>query len=129
MRKLPAGSAREVIMVLGQKPRTVVEEVDLVNPVGHCHDGQSRKELGYPGAGPTVVITDLGVLRPDPEIKELTLVAMHPGASVGHAREATGWELRVAEELGTTDPPTEEELRTPYKLHARIAAARKGAVE
>ena len=115
-------------MVLGKRPRTFVEEVDLVNPVGHRYGGQSCKELGYPGAGPTVVITDLWVLRPDPETKELTLVAMHPGASVEHTREATGWALRVAEELGTTDPPTEEELRTPYELHARTAAARKEGV-
>ena len=115
-------------MVLGQKPRTFVEEVDLVNRVGHRHGGQSRKELVYPDAGPMVVITDLGVLRPDPETKELILVAMHSGASVERAREATGWALRVAEELGTTDPPTEEELRTPYELHARTAAARKEGV-
>jgi glutaconate CoA-transferase, subunit B len=120
-----AASAKEVIMVLRQKPRAFVEKLAFVTSVGHRYGGQSRKELGYPGAGPTVVITDLGVLRPDPETKELTLVALHPGASVEQAREATGWDLRVAEDLGTTEPPTEEELRALRDLHARTAAARK----
>jgi glutaconate CoA-transferase subunit B len=120
-----AASAKEVIMVLRQKPRAFVEKLAFVTSVGHRYGGQSRKELGYPGAGPTVVITDLGVLRPDPETKELTLVALHPGATAEQAREATGWELRVADDLGTTEPPTEEELRTLRELHAKTAAARK----
>ena len=81
--------------------------------------------MGYPGAGPTTVITDLGVLRPDPKTKELTLVALHPGATVEGAHEATGWELRVAEKVRTTEPPTDEELEVLRELHARTAAARE----
>ena len=120
-----AASAKEVIMVLRQKSRTFVEKLAFVTSVGHRYGGESRKELGYPGAGPTVVITDLGVLRPDPETKELTLVALHPGAGAEQARDGTGWELRVADDLGTTEPPTEQELRALRDLHARTAAARK----
>ncbi len=122
-----AASAKEVIMVLRQRPRSFVERLDFVTSVGHRHGGDSRGELGYPGAGPTAVITDLGVLRPDPETRELTLVALHQGATVEGAREATGWALRVAEELDTTEPPTEEELRILRDLHARTRAARKEA--
>ena len=77
--------------------------------------------LGYSGAGPTVVITDLGILRPDPETRELTMTALHPGTTV---QEATGWELEVAEELETTDPPTEKELRILRDLKARTEASR-----
>ena len=54
-------------------------------------------------------------------------MALHPGASVEQAREATGWELKVAEEVRTTEPPTEEELRVLRDLQARTEAARKGA--
>ena len=93
----------------------------------HRHGGDSRGELGYPGAGPTAVITDLGVLRPDPETRELTLVALHPGATAEGAGEGTGWELRVAEELNTTEPPTEEELRILRDLHTTTRAARREA--
>jgi glutaconate CoA-transferase, subunit B len=47
-------------------------------------------------------------LRSDPS--ELTLTALHPGVTLEQARAATGWELRVADELETTDAPTEDEL-------------------
>ncbi len=122
-----AASAKEVIMVLKHRARSFVERLAFVTSVGHRHGGDSRAELGYPGSGPTAVITDLGILRPDPVSRELTLVALHPGASAEGAREATGWELRVAEDLDTTEPPTEEELRILWDLRARTAAARKEA--
>jgi glutaconate CoA-transferase subunit B len=119
-----AASAKEVMMVLRQRPRSSVERLAYVTSVGHRLGGDSLAELGYPGAGPTTVITDLGVLRPDPETKELTLMALHPGATVEGAREATGWELRVAEEVAATGPPTHEELEVLRELHARTAAPR-----
>jgi glutaconate CoA-transferase subunit B len=122
-----AASAREVIVILRQSPRAFVEELAFVTSVGHYHGGESRKELGYQGAGVTMIVTDLGILRPDPETKELTLSALHPGATVEQAREATGWELRVAEELGATDPPTEDELRILRDLRARTKAAKEAA--
>ena len=122
-----AASAREVIMVLKHRARSFVERLAFVTSVGHRQGGGSRSELGYPGSGPTAVITDLGILRPDPVSRELTLVALHPGASVEGAREATGWELRVAEDLDTIEPPTEDELRILRDLRARTAAARKEA--
>jgi glutaconate CoA-transferase subunit B len=57
-----------------------------------------------------VVVTDLGILEPDAETRELTLTALHPGVELEQAREATGWELRLAGDLGRTEPPTEDEL-------------------
>ena len=121
---LIAASAKEVMRVLRQRLRSFVERLDYVTSVGHRHGGDSRAELGYPGGGPTTVITDLGVLRPDPVTKELTLVALHPGATIEGAREATGWELRVTEEVAATEPPTDEELEVLRELHAKTAAAR-----
>jgi glutaconate CoA-transferase subunit B len=35
---------------------------------------------------------------------------LHPGVDVEQAREATGWELRVADDLGETARPSEDEL-------------------
>ena len=121
-----AASAREVIIMLRHKTRAFVEELSFVTSVGHGSGGGSREALGYQGFGPTVLITDLGVLRPDPETKELALVALHPGATIEAAREATGWDLKTAESLAVTDPPTERELRLLRELKARTEAARKG---
>ncbi len=123
-----AASAKEVFIVLRQSKRAFVEELAFVTSVGHAEGGDSRGKLGYTGGGPTVVITDLGILQPDPESKELTLVALHPGATVEEAKEATGWDLKVAGDLETTEPPKEAELRVLRDLKERTAAARKEKV-
>jgi len=75
------------------------------------------------GRGPTVVITDLGVLVPDPETSEFTLVALHPGVNVEQVHSATGWNLKVAENLKETPEPTAFELTALRDLYARTAAA------
>ena len=118
-----AASAKEVMVVMPQTSRAFVEELAFVTSAGYLDGGDSREQLSYLGAGPTVLITDLGILKPDPETKELTLTDLHPGTSVEQAREATGWDLRVADDLGTTDPPTEEELRVLRDLRERTEAA------
>ena len=118
-----AASAKEVMVVMPQTARAFVEELAFVTSAGYLDGGDTREQLGYLGAGPTVVITDLGILKPDPETKELTLTDLHPGTSVEQAREATGWDLRVADDPGTTDPPTEEELRVLRDLRERTEAA------
>jgi glutaconate CoA-transferase subunit B len=120
-----AASAREVVVILRQKPRAFVDKISFVTSVGYGEGGGSREKLGYTGAGPTVVITDLGVLRPDPETREFALVALHPGATVEQAREATGWDLKVAQNVTTTEPPTDEELEVLRDLKARTEAARQ----
>jgi glutaconate CoA-transferase subunit B len=122
-----AASAKEVIIMLRHKSRAFVEELSFVTSVGHGSGGAFREELGYQGAGPTVVITDLGVLRPDPETREFTLVALHAGATVEEVRGATGWDLKVAEGLDTTESPTEDELRILRDLRAKTEASRRKA--
>ena len=123
-----AASAKEVFVVLRQSRRAFVEELAFLTSVGHAEGGGSREGLGYVGGGPTVVITDLGILEPDLESGELTLVTLHPGSTVEEAREATGWDLKVAEDIGTTEPPGEGELRVLRDLKERTAAARKERV-
>ncbi len=105
-----AGSCGEVFVVVRQSKRSFVETVDFVTSVGHGQGKGDRERLGLRGAGPTLVITDLGVLRPDPDTCELVLTQVHPGVDVEQVREATGWQLRVSPELSTTEPPTEQEL-------------------
>ncbi len=69
-------------------------------------------------AAPVAVITDLGVLEPD-ESGELTLTQIHPAATVEEVREHTGWDLKVAGALRTTETPTDEELSALRALIAR----------
>ena len=99
-----AACAKSVIVIVRHSPRTFVEELDFVTSLAH--------ERGH-----TVVITDLGVLRPGAG-GELELVAVHPGVEAGQVQEATGWELRIAEPLERTDPVTDHELDELRELRA-----------
>lgn len=104
-----AAHCREVTVIMRHTRRAFVEQVDFVTSVGFGRDGGDRTRLGFRGAGPTNVITDLGVLAPASD-GELELVAVHPGVTVDEVRATTGWDLRVAAELPVTDPPTNDEL-------------------
>jgi glutaconate CoA-transferase, subunit B len=97
-----ATGCEEVVVIAPHSPRTFVPELDFLTTTG---------------ARTTQVITDLGVL--EPRDGELTLTAVHPGVTADQAREATGWDLRVAEEIATTPKPTDEELGALKELMAR----------
>jgi glutaconate CoA-transferase, subunit B len=105
-----AAGCGEVIVIVRQSTRSFVEQVDFVTSVGFGTGPDDRELLGLRGRGPTRVITDLGVLEPDPEAKELVLTSVHEGVSVEEVRAQTGWELQVSADLEVTAPPTEAEL-------------------
>jgi glutaconate CoA-transferase, subunit B len=116
-----AASCREVFVVLRHGRRTFTERVDFVTSVGYGDGPGHRERLGLRGRGPVLIITDLGVLEPDPDTCELTLTAVHPGVSVDDARAATGWELAVAATPRVSEPPTDEELAVLRDLTAGTA--------
>jgi glutaconate CoA-transferase, subunit B len=93
-----AALTKRVITIIRQSPRTFVDELDFTTSLG---------------AEDQVVITDLGVLR---KRDQLTLTALHPGVTLDQTREATGWDLVVADDLETTPAPTAEELSALREL-------------
>ncbi|MDA2813387.1 CoA-transferase subunit beta [Nocardiopsis sp. RSe5-2] len=114
-----AASCGRVIVIVRQSPRTFVERVDFTTSVGHGGGPGDRERLGLRGAGPVRVITDLGVLEPDPATRELVLTSVHPGITAERAREATGWDLAVAPDLATTPAPEPRELAVLRSLTGR----------
>ena len=111
-----AASCGEVIVIAPHTKRTFVEKLDFCTTVGHGDGPGARERLGFRGKGPTAVITDLGVLEPDPDTKVLMLTQIHPGVDVNEVREQTGWDLKVASELQQTEPATAEELSALREL-------------
>jgi len=105
-----AASCRETIVLLLQSQRTFVEKLDFRSTVGFGDGIGSRQALGFSGEGVTAVITDLGVLEPDPRTCELVLTSLHPGVDIETVKAATGWRLKVAKPLDTGVSPTEAEL-------------------
>jgi glutaconate CoA-transferase subunit B len=118
-----AAASREVIILLRQSKRSFVEKLDFTTSIGFGSGPGERERLGFTGAGPTVVITDLGILKPNPEDFELELVAIHEGVQLDEVREATGWDLRVREPLETSAPPSERELATLREMRAAVGSA------
>ena len=118
-----AAAARETFVVMRQTSRSFVERLDFVTTVGHASGGGSRDALGLRGRGPTRVITDLGVLEPNADTRELTLTGVHDGVSVEQARRATGWTLRLADDVTVIPPPTSNELTVLRDLQARTKIA------
>jgi glutaconate CoA-transferase, subunit B len=94
--------ARDVFVIIRQSPRAFVDELDFTTSLGdHVR----------------VVVTDLGVL--EPRDGELMLTQVHSGVTREQAVEATGWPLRVADDLRETDAPSDDELSALRALRTK----------
>ena len=71
-----------MIIIIRQSRRTFVEKLDFVSSVGYLDGPGDRERLGLTGKGPSLVITDLGLLRPRPSDLELELTHLHPGVTL-----------------------------------------------
>ncbi|MGH3479477.1 MAG: CoA-transferase subunit beta, partial [Nocardioidaceae bacterium] len=89
--------------------RALVARCDFITDMGHRTPAGSRAELGYSGGGPQWLVTELGVFDYDPE-GMARLRQLFPDVSVDDVRAATGFELRVAPDLGPVHPPSAAEL-------------------
>ena len=117
-----AASCKEVAIIIRQTTRTFVKQVDFVTSMGFG-DGPGSREKNRPrGGGPSRVITDLGILEPDPKTLELTMTYLHPGVDISQAIENTGWELKVSPNLKTTKAPEQFELD---KVRALVSTSDK----
>jgi glutaconate CoA-transferase, subunit B len=121
-----ASSCHQVYVVMAQTRRSFVEKVDFITSFGHGEGGDHRQRLGLRTFGPTLVITDLCIMQPEPETKELTVVSLHAGVTREQVRSNTGWALRFADSVVETLPPGERELAVLRDLQARTARAHAG---
>jgi len=103
-----AANCGEVLITLRHNTKAFVDQLDFSTTT-------------FPGKGPLAVISDLGILTPDPIRKELELTSVHPGVTVEQAIAATGWPLQVAADVRTTQSPSVTELRVLRDLNERTA--------
>lgn len=118
-----SSSAKEVMIIVKQSKKTLVEKLDFMTSVGFLSGGDSRERAGLTGKGPVAVITDLCILRPDQETRELKVASIHPGVDRETIVASTGWQIQFAENCGETQKPRAEELEVLRDLKARTAAA------
>jgi glutaconate CoA-transferase, subunit B len=105
-----AAWANRCYLLTPHSKRRFPEKLDFRTSAGFLSGRAERQAANLRGGGMLAVVTDLGFMEPD-ESGELVLTALHPGATVEQARENTGWQLKVADSLRTTPPPSAEELR------------------
>jgi glutaconate CoA-transferase subunit B len=106
--EIAAWANRCYIMTPHQK-RRFPEKVDFMTSAGFLSGRAEREATGVRGGGMLAVVTDIGMLEPN-ETGEMVLTALHPGKTAEQAKENTGWDLKVAAELRTTDLVTGKEL-------------------
>jgi len=104
-----AAWANRCYIITPHQKRRFPEKVDFRTSAGFLSGRAERETARLRGGGIQAVVTDLGILEPD-ENGELTLTALHPGATVDQAKANTGWVLKVGETLRFTETPAEEEL-------------------
>jgi glutaconate CoA-transferase, subunit B len=105
-----AAWANRIYCLTPHQARRFPEKCDFITSAGFLSGRQEREAKGLRGGGPQAVVTDLGMLEPD-ENGELILTVLHPGATVEQAIKNTGWKLKVVDNLKTTEPPNDDELR------------------
>jgi glutaconate CoA-transferase, subunit B len=103
--------SRRWVTLMNHERRRLVERVSYVTSPGHG-DGTPgwRKRNGLLGGGPAAIVTTLAVYRFPPEGGEAFLASVHPGHDVDEVRSETGWDLKVAPDVGETPEPTPAEL-------------------
>ncbi len=98
-------------MVLRQSLRTFVGRVDFITSVGFADGPGAGSSSASRGSGPQRVITDLGVLQPDPATAELRLSGIYPGrlADLILKKKPAGT-CKSAADLAEIAPPNAAEL-------------------
>ena len=118
-----ATCCHRVYIVMRHGARAFVDTLDFLTSLGHGPSGRERQSLGLTTSGPTLLVSDLCTMRPDPESNELKVATLHPGVSEQRVRESTGWQVAFHDQIAETPAPRPEELDALRDLMARTARA------
>lgn len=102
----------QLIIIMRQDKRKFASQLDFLTSPGFLTGPEAREGSGLPkGCGPMRVITQLGVYGFDAETRKMKLISMNPGVSVEEVLENSSFPIMIPENITTTVPPTEEELK------------------
>ncbi|MFO7681194.1 MAG: CoA-transferase [Chloroflexota bacterium] len=103
-------NARQIFMIMRLKKRAFLEKLDFITSPGHLGGSEQRAQLGIPGNGPSLVITDKALFNFDNPEREMMLIETAPGETAESIQAEVGWTLRVSPDLKEMAPPTAVEL-------------------
>lgn len=119
-------NAGRVYIIMHLKKRAFVEKLDFLTSPGHLRGGTTTQQMGIPGRGPQLVITDKALFDFANGEREMQLVSLHPGVTIEAISAEMGWQVRVAETLSETAAPTVDELAIVRQLSAGNTSQRAG---
>ncbi|MDQ2074511.1 hypothetical protein ACODNH_20040 (plasmid) [Haloarcula sp. NS06] len=108
-----AGNVERTTITTSYQRQRFHEKTDFATSPGFIDSEGAREKHGLRAEGFTTVITDMAVMGFQNE--EMVVESIHPGVGREDVREATGWEIKFADDVGETEPPTDDELRLILK--------------
>ena len=102
--------------VPNHSPKVFVEgEVDMVASAGY-NPGRLARGWSLDEIDIRLVVTQLCVMDFGGPDHQLRLRSLHPGVGIDQVRQATGFEIHVGDDVGTTPAPTEAQLALLARL-------------
>lgn len=102
--------AGRLIILLPHEKRRFKPTLNYLTSPGFGDGPAWRESKGLIGGGPRAIITNLCIFDFDPDTSKARVKTLHPGVGIDQVRERTGFEVDCRQDMGTTPPPTEEEL-------------------
>jgi len=103
-------SLTQMIVAIKHEKRRFVDKVDFITSPGFLSGGSTRADSGLSTGGMYRVVTDLAILDFDDETREMKIAALHPGVTAEQVRDNTGFDIRIDDDVETTEPPSKAEL-------------------
>ena len=103
-------SLTQMIVSMKHEKRRFVDKVDFITSPGFLGGGSTRADSGLVSGGMYRVVTDLAILNFDDETRKMKVSALHPGVTAEQVHDNTGFDVRIDDDVETTEPPTKVEL-------------------
>jgi glutaconate CoA-transferase subunit B len=123
-----ATCCQRVFIIMRHRPRAFVNRLSFLTSLGHGRTGRERRALGIATEGPVLLVSDLCIMRPDADTRELQVASLHPGVTREQVIAQTGWPVQFSADVTETPPPTAAELAALRDLNERTARAQGVAV-
>ncbi len=103
-------NAKCFLVIMRLKRRAFVKKLDFLTSPGYLDGGNAREKMGYPGAGPQLIITDRALFNFDNADHEMTLIEVAAGETAESIQADVSWPLRVSDDLKVMEGPTAVEF-------------------
>ncbi len=105
-----ASLAYGVIIFMQHEKRRFVEMLDYFTSPGWLTGGDSRRRAGFVRGGPLAVVTNLGIMKFDENLKTMYPAETYPGVSRAQVASHTGFDIDTSRSTEAL-PPDEYELK------------------